>query len=311
VSRTFSKEIALAAAAVVWLLISIAMGGSDTALSAAQLPAASGAPIDPQTRFDAVSIKPSDASGGTPPRMSMSAGRYNVAGVTLTGIVSQALSVPLNRIVGLPDWSSRERYTITAKAPEGAPSTDAKAMLVMLTNLLKERFKMAMHTEAREMPVFNIVFARNDRRFGSSFKESSAECRAAFAARVEEARRGASAGLPSPGDCEWVRINPGGTASLMGARMDMIAAILTPYAGREVIDKTGLASYYDVMLKWTPEVRSASVAPPSLPPGTLPLDPDAPNLFTAVQEQLGLKLESARARLDVVVIDSIERPTPD
>ena len=78
-----------------------------------------------------------------------------------------------------------------------------------------------------------------------------------------------------------------------------------------MIDKTGLTSYYNVTLKWTPDVGNASLAPPGLPPGTLPLDPDAPNLFTAVQEQLGLKLENGRAPLDVVVIDSVEHPTPD
>jgi uncharacterized protein (TIGR03435 family) len=107
-----------------------------------------------------------------------------------------------------------------------------------------------------------------------------------------------------------VRINPGGTASLSGVRMDMLAQILTPYVGRPLIDKTGLTSYYSVTLKWTPEVGSVSV-PPALPAGTLPLDPDAPNLFTAVQEQLGLKLESARAPLDVVVIDRLEKPALD
>ena len=107
-----------------------------------------------------------------------------------------------------------------------------------------------------------------------------------------------------------MRINPGGTASLSGVRMDMIALILTPYVGRPVIDKTGLTSYYNVTLKWTPEVGSVSLAPPGLPSGALPLDPDAPSLFTGVQEQLGLKLENARAPLDVVVIDSVEHPTP-
>jgi uncharacterized protein (TIGR03435 family) len=89
--------------------------------------------------------------------------------------------------------------------------------------------------------------------------------------------------------------------------METFALFLTPYVRRSLIDKTGLTSYYNITLKWTPEARSASVAPPGLPP----LDPDAPNLFTAVQEQLGLKLEDARAPLEVVVIDSVEHPTPD
>jgi uncharacterized protein (TIGR03435 family) len=268
------KEIAVAAAFVVSLAVPIATGGIEA-----------GPPVDPETRFDVVSIKAFDASGGAAPRMSMSAVRYNVAGVTLEGIVSQALNVPPNRITGLPDWSIKERYTIAAKAPDGMPSTNSRAMFVMLTNLLKDRFKMATHTETREMPVFEMVFARNDKRFGPAFKESSAE--------------------------QSVRINPGGTASLSGVPMDMLAKILTPYVGREVIDKTGLTSYYNVTLKWTPEAARVSVASPSLPPGTLPSDPDAPNLFTAVQEQLGLKLQSARAPLDVVVIDRLEKPALD
>ena len=310
VSLTLPKGIVLAAAAVVSLVVPIATGAIDAALTAAQLPAAPGPPVDPETRFEVVSIKPSDPFAV--PQMSMSPGRYNVAGVRVQGIISEALRVPPNRITGLPDWSFKERYTIAAKAPEGTPSTDGRAMFVMLTNLLKDRFRMATHTETREMPVYNLVFARNDKRFGPAFKESSAECRAALAARYEEVRRGArAAGRIGPSECESVRINPGGTASLSGVRMDMIAQILTPYVGRPVIDKTGLTSYYNVTLKWTPEVGSASVAPPGLPPGTLPLDPDAPNLFTAVQEQLGLKLENARAPLDVVVIDSVEHPTPD
>ena len=294
-SLTLSKGIVLAAAAVVSLVVPIATGATDAALSAAQLPAAPGPPVDPETRFEVASIKPSDPSAV--PQMSMSPGRYNVAGVRVQGIISDALRVPSNRIIGLPDWSLKERYTIEAKAPEGTPSTDERAMFVMLTNLLKDRFRMATHTETREMPVYNLVFARNDKRFGPAFMESSAECRAA--------------GRIGPSECESVRINPGGTASLSGVRMDMIAQILTPYVGRPVIDKTGLTGYYNVTLKWTPEVGSASLAPPGLPPGTLPLDPDAPNLFTAVQEQLGLKLENGRAPLDVVVIDSVEHPTPD
>lgn len=239
--------------------------------------------VDPEMRFEVVSIKSSDPS--VAPRMSRSPGRYEVAGVRLLGIVGDAFRVAPNRIFGLPDWSVNERYAIAAKVPEGLPSTDGRAMAVMLKNLLKDRFKIATHTETREMPVFNLVLARNDKRFGPAFKESSAK--------------------------ESVRINPGGTASLSGVRTDMIAQVLTPYVGRTVIDKTGLTSYYNVTLKWTPDVGRTGVAPPALPPGTLPLDPDAPNLFTAVQEQLGLKLENARAPLDVVVIDRVEKPTLD
>jgi uncharacterized protein (TIGR03435 family) len=310
VSLTLPKRIVLAAAAVVSLVVPIATSAIDVALTAAQLPAAPGPSVDPETRFEVVTIKPFDPFAV--PRESMSPGRYNVAGVSVHGIVSDAFRIPPNRITGLPDWSSKERYTIAAKAPESTRSTDGSALFVMLTNLLKDRFRLAAHIETREMPVYNLVFARNDKRFGLAFKESAAECRAALGARDEEVQRGArAAGRIGQNECESVRINPGGTASLGGVRMDMFALILTPYVDRPIIDRTGLTSYYNVTLKWTREVRGASVAPPGLPPGMPPLDPDAPNLFTAVQEQLGLKLENARAPLDVVVVDRVEHPTPD
>src|SRR5262249_42497765 len=122
VSLTLSKGIVLAAVAVVSLAVPIATGAIDAALTAAPLPAAPAPPVDPETRFEVVSIKPSDAFAV--PQMSMSPGRYNVSGVRLQGIISDALRVPPNRITGLPDWSLKERYTIAAKAPEGTPSTD-------------------------------------------------------------------------------------------------------------------------------------------------------------------------------------------
>jgi uncharacterized protein (TIGR03435 family) len=323
VSLTVPKGIVLAAAAVVSLVVPIATSAIDAALTAAQLPAAPSRPVDLEARFEVASIKPSDPFAV--PRMSLSPGRYNVVGVSVRGIIGDAFRITgPSRIIGLPDWASKERYTIAAKAPEGSwqwparlpgtPSTDGSALFVMLTNLLKDRFRLAAHTETRELPVYNLVFAHNDKRFGPAFQESSAECRAALAARDEEERRGApAAGRIGPSECEWLRVYPGLTASLGGFRMDRFALFLTPYVGvgRSVIDKTGLTSYYNVTLKWTREERSASLAPPGLPPGVPPVDPDAPNIFTAVQEQLGLKLENARAPLDVVVIDSVEHPTPD
>ena len=295
------------AAVVMLLVVAIATRSMDAALTAGQVPAT---PVDPETRFEVVSIKLSDPFAV--PRASNAADRYSVVGVGARGIVSDATRIPPNRIIGLPDWASTERYTIVAKAPEGTASTNESAISIMLTNLLKDRFKMTMHIETRAMPVYNLAFVRSDRRFGPALKESSPECRAALAARAEERRRGASAtGRIGQDECESVRINPGGTALLSGVPMDRFALILTPYAGRPLINKTGLTSYYDITLKWTREAGSVSSALSGLPANPVPLDPDAPNLFTAMQEQLGLKLENASAPLDVVVIDSIQHPTPD
>ena len=159
----------------------------------AQLPAAPVPPVDPETRFEVVSIKLSDPSAV--PQTSMSPGRYNVSGVRVPGIISDALRVPVDRITGLPDWSFKERYTIVAKAPDGRPSTDRSAMSVMLTNLLKDRFRMTTHTETREMPVYNLVFARNDKRFGPAFTESR---RSAGRRRARRGTSGAARGGSVP-----------------------------------------------------------------------------------------------------------------
>jgi uncharacterized protein (TIGR03435 family) len=114
--------------------------------------------------------------------------------------------------------------------------------------------------------------------------------------------------------CPSALINPG-IASFKGVPMALIATILTQSVGRPVLDRTGLTSYYDFDLKWTPQLGSGDVGPFGLPPGTGAQPPvadsDAPNLFTAVQEQLGLKLEAGRGPVEVVVIDRLEKPTPD
>ena len=287
-------------------------------LAAVRLPGQTpaGPPVDPETRFEVVSIKPFDASGGAQPRISMTPGRYDLAGMPLRAVIGQALILPPNRIFGLPDWVDTERYTIAAKAPDG-PSA-ARAMLVMIANLLKDRFSMVSHTETREMPVYNLVLARADRRFGPSLKETSADCRAAIAARLDAIARGEPVPAAPIGSnaCGEVRINAG-MASFSGVTPAGIAGALTPFAGRPVIDKTGLAGAYDFTLKWS--AAAGAPAPFGLPPGVLgppaapppPADPDAPDIFTAVQEQLGLKLESARGPVPVVVVDRIEKPALD
>ena len=251
-------------------------------------------------------------------RISMTPGRYDVAGMPLQLVVAQALAVPADRIIGLPGWINTERYTIAAKAPDGAP---ANALAIMVANMLKDRFQMATHRETRELPVYNLVFARNDKRFGPAFKETSAECQATIRALIEKVRRDGPGPLAfsEPDACQSAHLNPG-IANFRGVQMNLVAQILTQSVGRPVIDRTGLTGYYDYTLQWTPEVGSGSPAPFGLPPGALggspgvpqpPADHDAPNLFTAVQEQLGLRLESGRGPVEVVVIDRLERPTLD
>jgi uncharacterized protein (TIGR03435 family) len=295
---TLKKRLVLATAAVVAIGVPLVAGALK------QL-------VDPEARFEVVSIKRFDSS--TAPRISMTPGRYDVAGVPLSLIVGQALGTPADRIFGLPDWVNTELFAIIAKAPDNPPPA-AMAMSVMLANLLKDRFSLTTHRETRQLPVYDLVFARTDRRLGPRLKPASPECQAALRARLEGVQRGGPVPLDGdvPENCISAELNPG-IVGFSGVPMSMLAQVLTQSVGRPIIDKTGLTGYYDYTLNWTPQPGSVmpftpAGEPPAAPPAA---NPDGVNLFTAVQEQLGLKLESSRGPVEVVVIDRLEKPALD
>jgi bla regulator protein blaR1 len=317
---TLSKRLVLVAVAGLSLVVPLVTGAIEAAaVAAGQLPGATagGPPIDPETRFEVVSIKPFDASSGVPARSNTTPGRYDFAGLPLRLLVGQGLRATQDRIIGWPDWIDTERYTIAAKMPD-SPPPPATAIFVMIENLLKDRFKLVTHRETRDLPVYNLVLARSDGRFGPAFKESSAQCQATLRESVEASRRGAPAptpeARPTAAACMSVKLGLG-TVTINGTPIGPLANFLTQSVGRPVIDRTGLTASYDLTLKWTPD--GANPLPFGLPAGSLPqappppADPDAPNIFTAVQEQLGLKLEAGRGPVEVVVIDRLEKPMLD
>ena len=315
---TLWKRLALATAAVTAFVGPLAAGAINRAtLSAEQSQGVTPGPpfVDPEARFEVVSIKRFDTSSGTP-RASMTPGRFDIAGASLSLLVGQALVTPVDRIFGLPDWANTELYTVTTKAPDDPPPA-ALALNVMLANLLKDRANLATHRETRQLPVYDLVFARTDKRLGPGLKPASPECQAALTARLEAVQRGGPVPPPLVGvndACSSMRINPGGMVGFNGVPMSRIAQLLTQSVGRPVIDKTGLTGYFDFTLQWTPQpgsempIRPAGEPPAPPPPAA---DPDGPNLFTAIQEQLGLKLESGRGPVEVIVIDRLEKPTLD
>ena len=288
------------------------------AMAAAQqfLAAPAGTPVDPNTRFEVASIKPvSDTSG--PILMRMLPGRFE-SQVPIGVLLRQAVQKADYQIVGAPGWINTERYAIVAKPPDGVPPA---AMNVMMLNLLKDRFKLTTHLETRELPIFNLVMARPDGRLGPNLKPTSDACRAEMAERAAAARRGDPPPplppLPGPNDplpCSFSSAPPGIVAAT-GRTIAQLIPILADLVGRPVIDKTGLLDRYDYSMKYTPEpgrvagLLGAAGQPPGAPPA--PADPDAPSLSVALQEQLGLKLESARAPVEVVVIDRFEKPMFD
>ena len=277
------------------------------------------APADPNTRFEVVAIRPADTSSGM--MMRFTPGGFEATGLPMAVLLRQALQKPNYQIVGAPDWSETERYSIRAKPPE---AVSLSALNVMLVNLLKDRFQLSTHVETRDLPIFHLVMARADGRLGPDLKATPAECQATIAERLAAAKAAAAGArlggplppppaMPGPNDplpCGFSRINPGVVAG-SGRTIAQLVPTLADLVGRPVIDKTGLTGLYDFSLKYAPDGRYAGAFAP--PPGTPPppVDPDAPGLSTAVQEQLGLKLESARGPVEVVVIDKFEKPMID
>ena len=305
VRLTLPKRILLITAAVVSLVTPIITGAIEAAAFAAgQLSnPLIGSAIDPESRFEVVSIKLSDASAQL--RLGMIPGRIDLVGVPVR--VVAALVLPLRRVFGWPDGIDTERYTISAKMPDGAPQA---AQQVAIRNLLKDRFKLVTHQETRELPVYNLVLARSDGRLGPALKKSSAECQAVMKAYVESVRQGAPTQAPPAAVARCTSSQPGmGAFTMNGMSMGALVNMLPQFVERQVIDRTGLTGIYDLTLKWTPEAIPSLLGLPQAP--LPPADPDAPNIFTAVQEQLGLKLEAGRGPVEVIVIDYLEKPTLD
>jgi uncharacterized protein (TIGR03435 family) len=248
-----------------------------------------------QAAFEVASIK-RNTSGEAGAGLDISRGQLRATNAPLLPVIRQAFEVMDTQIVGAPDWVATERYDILAKAPEGI--TTADGMRPLIRALLAERFKLGSHRERREMPVFALVRARSDGRFGPGLRESTADCASA-------SQPGAtSPPVTSPED--WptsvVRFTPG-LLYLGGYHMPEVLRMLTPLVGRTILDESGITSRVCVRLEYRPQGRGT-------PPPDAPAD-QRPDLFTALQEQTGLKLEARRAPVDVLVIDAIERPTPD
>lgn len=262
---------------------------------------AQGLPSDiDKLQFEVASVKPNKTGDPNSALRLQPGGRIVATNVALRLLIRNLYNVQADQIVGAPDWIESERFDIEAKADrEYPPQADAPApeLLAMMRNLLADRFQLVVHRESREMPVYALVAARADKTFGPQMRRVDVDC-AAEAARAMAARRG---GAPPPSakpdampPC-GMRTRPGNVIA-RGTTLQQLARNLSQFLGRTVVDRTGLDGTFDIDLQWSPEQTA---------------DASGPSIFTAVQEQLGLKLDSQRAPVDVLVVDRVERPAPD
>jgi uncharacterized protein (TIGR03435 family) len=263
--------------------------------------------------FDVASIKPNKAAGSFA-MVFQPGGRFIARDVTLRMLVAFAYGIPESvadqRISGGPKWIGDNHFDITAKAetvPQPASTGPRPDMLLMVRALLADRFKLAVHTEKRDARVYALVLARRDGRFGQQLRSTPQDCVAWLTAH---GRAGLSQPALTDPPCGRKRVD---RSTIAGSAMTMpqLADLLSARVERIVRDRTGLGGYFDLDLRWTPEEHTA--AAPDSPRPALPaaVDITGPSLFTALQEQLGLKLESRKESVGVLVIDRAEPPTAD
>ena len=248
-------------------------------------------------RFEVASVK-ENKSGNLGGQMGFAAGgRFNATNTPLVGVLSIALisaRPPLARyrLVGAPDWINSVRYDIVAKTEgEYQPGTDVP----LLRNLLIDRFNLVTHTETRQLPVYELVRPMATSTFGPQLLRSSVDC------DVVNGRSGLP-GTPNPAASNCNARSGFGRITGKAITMRQLAGNLSTWVDGIVVDNTMLDGVFDVDLKFTPDQIPGGAAPPS---------DMGPSVFTAVQEQLGLKLQPTKAPVEVVVIDHIERPTED
>lgn len=242
--------------------------------------------------FDAVSIKV-NTSGEQNSRFGGRPGGIVVTNNTLRSIIRNVWNVNNLQIVGGPDWINEDRFDVVATAP-GNPTRDQ--MVAMAKTMLADRFKLVVHTETRPIPVYALVMARADGQLGPNLRRSSlANCN--------------SPTPPVPGAPPPVQPQPlagqqipvcgtstgGGTLRAGGVQLDSFTRNMAGPAGRVIVDKTGLTGAFDMVLTFNQDPSNAAS--------------DLPSLFAAVQEQLGLKLDSQTLPVEVLVVDSAQKPT--
>lgn len=232
----------------------------------------------PRAAFEVASVKPGDPNNSQFSYRLLPGGRYIAANVTLKNLISSAYSVTDPRMSGGPGWLNTDRFTIEAKAGSALPPwpDSNKELSSMLQSLLEDRFKLAVHWETRQAPVYELLVDKA----GARLKRADPAESGAFS--IAQGRI-------------WSRAVP----------LEYLASNLGYLLGRPIVDKTGLRAKYDYTVTYTPDPGQAAVGAAAPTDGPAP---DGPSIFTALRQQLGLRLESAKGPVEILVIDRAEKP---
>jgi uncharacterized protein (TIGR03435 family) len=256
----------------------------------------------PATKFDVASIKPAAPDSRGMFIRNMPGGRLKVTNMTLKMLIEIAYRLQSFQISGASGWMESLHYDIDAKPDSPAKQSDGPAML---QGLLADRFQLVFHRETKELPIYALVLAHKGGKLGPGMTEMKEGSCTPF---------DPSKPPPSPGkgpalSCGTQFISPRSVTAIAVPVANLVP-MLSRILGRTVIDKTGLTGRYDMKMEFTPDdSQLAMMAPPGAPPPPPPDSSSAPSLFTALQEQLGLKLESQKGPVEILVIDRAEKPS--
>jgi uncharacterized protein (TIGR03435 family) len=269
------------------------------ALSTGALLIALGLQVQTQPAFEVVSVRRNltglQRGGGL--AAPQPGGRFIAIGATLKRLVGDAYDGM--QVFGGPSWIDTDRFDVNARAENDRSPDEIRRML---RPMLADRFRLVVHAETREMPIYVLSTARADRTPGPRLRESDASCTRDARAFVPSGTPGSS---PSCGD---FRLGAR-TLTARGMSMGSLARLLRDRVGRPVIDRTGLGAAYDLDIEWSSDL-GLQQAPPDAA-GTAELASDGLSLFTALREQLGLSLQASRGPVEVIVVDHADPPNPD
>ena len=228
----------------------------------------------------------------------------------LSNILTLAYDIPTFQLIA-PDWLSTERYDIAAKVPEGATKEQVR---VMWQNLLKERFRLVLHHESKEFQVDELTVTKGGPKLKPTELAPDAEPFNPAAGPPKLDKNGALE-LNGAGLIIFVMASPAGATARMTAKGQSLADFsktLGQQLRHPVIDKTGLSGKYDFNLEYTPDLTgmppplAGALQPPGAATGNIASDPGS-TIVSALEKQLGLKLSASKAKLDVIVVDHVER----
>jgi uncharacterized protein (TIGR03435 family) len=258
----------------------------------------------PLPKFEVVSVRENKSVGQGGSMSAFTGSQFTAINFPLRAIILAAFELRDVQLVNAPDWVRTARFDISAKFPEGTYSLAERRLIVQ--RMLEDRFQLRARRDTRELPVYRLVMARDDRRLGPKLTPSDIDCVKFFAEKRSQiiGQGPIGPGGARPGCMMVTQRN----YILAGTRsMAELARGLESVTARPVTDSTGLIGNFDIDLQWIPEpgVDAPFQGPEIFAPAA------SGSIFTALQEQLGLKLESSRGPMHVLVMESVSRPTPD